>query len=102
MKFVDEKDLKDLGKEGIPHLVYDKNKMPDIASWRVFGPVLNKKKCIKCLTCWTLCPDTAIKRDAEDYPSFVGNACKGCLVCVKNCPTGALTAQKVRVRRKIC
>ena len=102
MKFVDEKAIKDTGINGIPHLIHQRNKMPAISTWRVFGPVLNKKKCIKCMTCWTLCPDVAILRGKDGFPTFDTQACKGCLVCVKNCPVGALTAEKVRKRKKAC
>ncbi|MHA1310564.1 MAG: 4Fe-4S binding protein [Candidatus Helarchaeota archaeon] len=66
-------------------------------SWRIHRPVLNEKKCtavkkndLVCLLCWLYCPEACISKTVP--PKIDYTYCKGCLVCVSNCPTGALTA----------
>jgi len=59
--------------------------------WRVGKkPVIDQKKCIKCLICWIVCPDVAIIRTekgvSEDYYH-----CKGCAICAEECPVDAIT-----------
>ncbi|MBU1204231.1 MAG: 4Fe-4S binding protein [Nanoarchaeota archaeon] len=50
--------------------------------WRTFRPVIDKKKCIKCMLCWQYCPDSCISKDIEvDY-----DFCKGCGICAEVCP----------------
>ena len=47
--------------------------------------------CIFCDNCVTYCPDLAVKR-AADGPGYVvlTDYCKGCGLCVKECPTGSM------------
>ncbi len=66
-------------------------------SWRTYRPVLNKEKCSAfkkgepiCMLCWLYCPEACITRTIP--PKINYDYCKGCLVCVENCPTGALTS----------
>jgi len=48
--------------------------------------------CNACDNCWIVCPDTSIVRDARTngHYSVNLNYCKGCGVCVQECPTGCL------------
>jgi NADPH-dependent glutamate synthase beta subunit-like oxidoreductase len=48
--------------------------------------------CNGCDNCWVVCPDTSIVRDARrnGHYSVNLNYCKGCGVCVQECPTGCL------------
>lgn len=89
VKIVDEKKLKDHGLKGIPFARFG-GKIPKTGDWRTFKPVINKKKCIKCHTCWLLCPEAAIKIDKKGYPKIDYHVCKGCLICFKNCPVRAI------------
>ena len=50
--------------------------------------------CISCDNCLHYCPDLAIQRvDAADGGGYVvlADYCKGCGICVKECPTGSMT-----------
>lgn len=45
--------------------------------------------CILCDNCVHYCPDLAVKREAGGYV-VLSDYCKGCGVCVKECPTGSM------------
>ncbi len=56
------------------------------AGWRTLRPVVHHDACVKCGTCWTICPDGVIDRDINiDY-----NFCKGCGLCAHECPKKAI------------
>ena len=48
--------------------------------------------CNGCDTCYIVCPDVSVMRDTRQngHYSIRTHYCKGCLVCVQECPTGAL------------
>jgi Pyruvate/2-oxoacid:ferredoxin oxidoreductase delta subunit len=45
--------------------------------------------CVFCDNCVNYCPDLAVKRDAGGYVVLT-DYCKGCGLCVKECPTGSM------------
>lgn len=45
--------------------------------------------CTNCDNCITYCPDLAVQRAGEGYV-VLGDYCKGCGVCAKECPTGSI------------
>jgi len=46
--------------------------------------------CIECDNCVHYCPDLAVKRtDGAGY-TVLGDYCKGCGLCVRECPTGSM------------
>lgn len=45
--------------------------------------------CIHCDQCVTYCPDLAVRRVGEGYVVNT-DYCKGCGVCVRECPTGSM------------
>jgi NADPH-dependent glutamate synthase beta subunit-like oxidoreductase len=49
--------------------------------------------CINCDNCVVYCPDMAVKRVGDGY-IVLTDYCKGCGVCVKECPTGSMTMQE--------
>ena len=48
--------------------------------------------CIFCDNCVNYCPDLAVKRLPDGGAGYVvdGDYCKGCGICVKECPTGSM------------
>ena len=76
------------GKKGLP--VLDKSYQRATGTWRVFRPVLDRKKCTKCHLCILHCPEAAIKAGQNDYPETDYSICKGCLICLRVCPVGAI------------
>lgn len=57
------------------------------ADWRIEKPIVDKKKCKKCLICWVLCPEGVIDKEIDiDY-----NFCKGCGICARECPKIAIS-----------
>ena len=49
--------------------------------------------CNFCDNCWVFCPDVAINRLADEY-EFNLDYCKGCLVCVTECPRSAISTRE--------
>ncbi len=61
-----------------------------MGSWSTAKPVL-KGKCTFCLFCCVFCPEGAIIQDeAIRRVTFDFEDCKGCGICVKECPTRAI------------
>lgn len=49
--------------------------------------------CNYCDNCWVYCPDVAVKRLENEY-EFDYDFCKGCLVCVTECPRCAISTRE--------
>ena len=60
-----------------------------VSDWRYQRPVVRKNKCCRCGWCLLLCPTGCIR---EEGGQFVRNYdyCKGCGVCVRECPVAAI------------
>ncbi|MCS7111867.1 MAG: 4Fe-4S binding protein [Ignisphaera sp.] len=69
--------------------------------WRVYKPIINQEKCVRCLLCWVYCPDMSIYIIDKPYRTSMGrewkfsvevdyNFCKGCGICVEECPVKAI------------
>jgi pyruvate ferredoxin oxidoreductase delta subunit len=72
-----------------------------VGDWRVFKPIINQDKCVRCYLCWVYCPEPAIKIVDKPYKTSTGrewkvtlevdyNYCKGCGICVEECPVKAI------------
>jgi NADPH-dependent glutamate synthase beta subunit-like oxidoreductase len=51
--------------------------------------------CISCDNCYYYCPDMAIRRVAGGY-AVAEDYCKGCGLCVQECPTGSIAMREER------
>ncbi len=49
--------------------------------------------CNFCDNCWVFCPDVAIKRKENEY-EIDYDYCKGCLVCVTECPRHCISTRE--------
>lgn len=59
--------------------------------WRTMRPVINYEKCTGCWwICSTYCPDGAITVRDDKLPDIDYDHCKGCLICVAQCPPHAI------------
>ncbi|MDH3634443.1 MAG: 2-oxoacid:acceptor oxidoreductase family protein [Gammaproteobacteria bacterium] len=69
--------------------------------WRTMRPVINYPKCNGCAwICSTYCPDGAINVRTDGYPEIDYDHCKGCLVCVAQCPPHAIESIAEHVARE--
>jgi len=59
-------------------------------NWRTLKPVIDQKKCTRCLICWILCPEPSIAR-LEKSVEVDYEFCKGCGICAVECPVKAIT-----------
>jgi oxalate oxidoreductase subunit delta len=61
-------------------------------NWRIFRPVINREECNLCMNCVAFCPDACWQlNEAGDEVVWNADYCKGCLICVNECSTGALS-----------
>jgi pyruvate ferredoxin oxidoreductase gamma subunit len=61
--------------------------------WRTLRPVIEHDRCNRCWwVCSTFCPDGAINVDEEGRPNIDYDHCKGCMICVAQCPPHAISA----------
>jgi pyruvate ferredoxin oxidoreductase gamma subunit len=61
--------------------------------WRTLRPVIDYSRCNRCWwVCSTFCPDGAIDVDSDGQPRIDYDHCKGCMVCVAQCPPHAIEA----------
>lgn len=65
--------------------------MVNTGIWRTSCPVIDYERCNRCWwICSTFCPDGAISIDKERRPHIDYKHCKGCLVCLAQCPSHAI------------
>jgi pyruvate ferredoxin oxidoreductase gamma subunit len=68
--------------------------------WRTMRPVINYDKCTGCVwICSTYCPDGVINVRADGYPEIDYEHCKGCLICVAQCPPHAIESIAEHIAR---
>ncbi len=61
--------------------------------WRAMRPILLRKKCVKCGTCWLYCPTQCIGERATWFEANY-DICKGCGVCAEECPHNAIKMEE--------
>lgn len=72
------------------HASATSNRIPT-GLWRTQRPILEKEHCHKCVwLCGSMCPDGVITKNGEGYPHIDLEHCKGCMVCVAQCPNHAI------------
>jgi pyruvate ferredoxin oxidoreductase gamma subunit len=59
--------------------------------WRTMRPIIDRAHCKHCWwVCSTFCPDGVIQVDDAGCPQIDYAHCKGCMVCVSQCPNHAI------------
>jgi len=54
--------------------------------WRAFRPIWDGDRCIHCLQCWVMCPDSSIMVNDGKMTGIDLVHCKGCGICAEVCP----------------
>jgi pyruvate ferredoxin oxidoreductase delta subunit len=62
--------------------------------WRTNVPTFLPEKCTQCLLCAPACPDSSIPVSDGKREDFDFVHCKGCGICYRVCPFGAITFGK--------
>lgn len=63
---------------------------------------VDKKKCLRCGLCVTICPQDVLRRDDKKYPVITYlQDCQSCFLCEKYCPAQAITVSADRERRPV-
>ena len=63
---------------------------------RVIKPKIDLKKCQKNYNCIVSCPHNAISVAKTGFPVIDYNLCTGCLICLRECPSFAITEEHER------
>ena len=59
--------------------------------WRTQRPVINYERCNHCWwICSSSCPDRVINIEQDNIPVVDYDHCKGCMICVAQCPAHAI------------
>lgn len=58
---------------------------------RILKPEINLRVCEKNYNCVIFCPRNAISINAKAWPAINYGLCDGCLICLRECPTSAIT-----------
>jgi pyruvate ferredoxin oxidoreductase delta subunit len=67
---------------------------------RDLKPEFDAENCINCFFCWVFCPENAIISENEQVSGINYDYCKGCGICVHECPVQKEPAPLVMVREK--
>lgn len=61
--------------------------------WRTMRPIIDHEHCNRCWwVCSTFCPDSAIELGEDGFPEIDYDHCKGCMICLAQCPAHAIEA----------
>jgi pyruvate ferredoxin oxidoreductase gamma subunit len=70
--------------------------------WRTLRPVIDYGRCNRCWwVCSTFCPDGAIEVGGDGTPEIDYGHCKGCMICVAQCPPHAIEAIPEQQARQV-
>lgn len=63
------------------------------SNWRIVRPVIDDEKCTRCFSCYISCPDSCWSfNEKEERMEWNWKYCKGCQICINECPADALRA----------
>jgi len=63
----------------------------ETGGWRTYVPIRDGEKCVQCLRCYFVCPDSSVMMTDEGkvMVEFDLRHCKGCGICATECPPKA-------------
>lgn len=64
----------------------------ETGDWRILRPVIRSDDCVRCGLCHVFCPEGVISLSADGLPEIDYHHCKGCLICLAQCPAHAIDA----------
>ena len=64
----------------------------ETGDWRVLRPVIRADACVRCGLCHVFCPEGVISLTDDGFPEIDYHHCKGCLICLAQCPAHAIDA----------
>ncbi|MFW9971736.1 MAG: 4Fe-4S binding protein [Candidatus Odinarchaeota archaeon] len=74
----------------------------ETGTWSSKKPKIDLNKCIpvksgkpSCFNCWLYCPEAVVKRTIPPEIDLVH--CKGCGICMEECPVKAITLEEVKL-----
>lgn len=70
------------------------SKLVNTGEWRVNRPVFAEEKCRDCMMCFLYCPDSSVEIKEGSMKGFDYMHCKGCGICARVCPFGAIDMVK--------
>ena len=81
-------ELRDWKEQSLAGIIFEagNSKYYETGSWRTFRPIWDPDKCIQCMRCFYLCPDSAIIIEDGKVVGIDYRYCKGCGVCAQECP----------------
>ena len=62
----------------------------ETGAWSIVHPKFIPEKCTQCMLCFIFCPDSSIVMEEGQVVGIDYKHCKGCGICPKECPKGAL------------
>lgn len=72
-------------------------------TWSSKKPIIDLEKCIpaksgkpSCFNCWLYCPEAVVSRTIP--PQIDLEYCKGCGICVEECPVKAIKMEEVEIQ----
>jgi len=81
----------------------------ETGTWRTWRPIWNAEHCTHCLMCWVFCPEDSFELGDRVFPNGKTRKaikaidyfhCKGCGLCVKECPVNKKGATQALVMEK--
>ncbi len=76
---------------------HDLKKAPKTGDWSYMKPLVDKKLCIGCGSCFNYCPEAAIDFDVSRKADIDYHFCKGCGVCATVCPKKAIRMKRTSI-----
>ncbi len=64
----------------------------ETGDWRILRPVIRTDDCVRCGLCHVFCPEGVISLTDDGLPEIDYHHCKGCLICLAQCPAHAIDA----------